>query len=221
MLHMPRPCLLLRDHLASLCVQRVHVEFGQPDEKKRGPEKAGLFSSWSRITWQTFWHSQHRSWGTLASVPSASMLPCENVCHVDPRPRGEEQAGLSGPALLHPLAELDMHPLDTNDRKVIAQEQHGPGHVATSPSAARRCPRAHQESPTTGYPALKERVARPQVRPALFKILRPQAEVVTAGTGSPVARPRPSCDPHCGVLVTVFAPRLSEPDSIVSPGDAA
>ena len=25
----------------------------------RGPAKLGLFSSWSRITWQTFWHRKH------------------------------------------------------------------------------------------------------------------------------------------------------------------
>ena len=27
--------------------------------RKRGPAKAGLFSSWSRTTWQVFWHRKH------------------------------------------------------------------------------------------------------------------------------------------------------------------
>ena len=27
--------------------------------KNRGPAKAGLFSSWSRMTWQTSWHRKH------------------------------------------------------------------------------------------------------------------------------------------------------------------
>ena len=27
--------------------------------KKRGPKNSGLFSSWSRITWQTFWQRKH------------------------------------------------------------------------------------------------------------------------------------------------------------------
>ena len=54
--------------------------------KNRGPAKAGLFSSWSRTTWQVFWHRKHsmhlrNSWLRSTSscrmrrVPSASFGP--------------------------------------------------------------------------------------------------------------------------------------------------
>src|SRR5580698_4063221 len=45
---------------------------------------------------------------------------CQNVCHVI-RDHEENKPAFSGPRFFIRLAELDMHPLDTNDRKVIAQ----------------------------------------------------------------------------------------------------
>ena len=44
--------------------------------RKRGPAKAGLFSGWSRRTWQTFWqrkHSMHLRNSWLRSTSSCCM----------------------------------------------------------------------------------------------------------------------------------------------------
>ena len=48
--------------------------------KKRGPAKAGLFSSWSRTTWQVFWHRKHsmhlrNSWPRSTSICAIRRLP--------------------------------------------------------------------------------------------------------------------------------------------------
>ena len=48
--------------------------------KKRGPANAGLFSSWSRTTWQVFWHRKHsmhlrNSWPRSTSTCIIRRLP--------------------------------------------------------------------------------------------------------------------------------------------------
>ena len=72
---------------------------------------------------------------------------CQNVCHVV-RDHEENKEAFAGPRFHMRIAELDMHPLDTVDRKDMAQEEFGLGY-ATSPSAAPRSAPSTSRSPTT------------------------------------------------------------------------
>ncbi|MDH4160097.1 MAG: succinate dehydrogenase/fumarate reductase iron-sulfur subunit [Actinomycetota bacterium] len=49
---------------------------------------------------------------------------CQNTCHVI-RDHGENKDAFSGPRMFIRIAELDMHPLDTLDRKRDAHGEHG------------------------------------------------------------------------------------------------
>src|SRR5688500_16567977 len=51
---------------------------------------------------------------------------CQNVCHVV-RDHEENKPAFSGPRFFIRYAELDMHPLDTNDRRELAQGAAGIG----------------------------------------------------------------------------------------------
>jgi succinate dehydrogenase / fumarate reductase iron-sulfur subunit len=92
---------------------------------------------------------------------------CQNVCHVI-RDHEENKPAFSGPRFFIRLAELDMHPLDTNDRKVIAQEQHGLGMCNITKCCTEVCPE-HIKITDNGIIPLKERVADRKYDP-LFKI---------------------------------------------------
>jgi len=50
---------ILGDELSTVqCVERVHLELGETHEKAWSGIRR-LLSSWSRMTWQTFWHKKH------------------------------------------------------------------------------------------------------------------------------------------------------------------
>ena len=72
---------------------------------------------------------------------------CQNVCHVV-RDHEENKKAFAGPRFLMRTAELDMHPLDTLDRRDMAQEEFGLGYCNIT-SAAPRCARNTSRSPTT------------------------------------------------------------------------
>ena len=72
---------------------------------------------------------------------------CQNVCHVI-RDHDENKPAFAGPRFFLRYAELDMHPLDTVDRRKLAQEPPGSA-CATSPSAAPRSAPSTSRSPTT------------------------------------------------------------------------
>jgi len=82
---------------------------------------------------------------------------CQNVCHVI-RDHEENKPAFSGPRFFIRLAELDMHPLDTNDRKVLAQGQHGLGMCNITKCCTEVCPE-HIKITDNGIIPLKERVA--------------------------------------------------------------
>src|SRR5690606_3671538 len=48
---------------------------------------------------------------------------CQNTCHVI-RDHEENKPAFSGPRFLMRIAELEMHPLDTADRRDLAQDEH-------------------------------------------------------------------------------------------------
>ena len=88
---------------------------------------------------------------------------CQNTCHVV-RDHEENKQAFSGPRYLMRVAELDMHPLDTVDRKDMAQEDFGPGVLQHHQVLHGGLPRAHQDHRQRADPDEGAR-RRPQVRP--------------------------------------------------------
>jgi succinate dehydrogenase / fumarate reductase iron-sulfur subunit len=81
---------------------------------------------------------------------------CQNTCHVV-RDHEENKQSFAGPRFLIRLAELDMHPLDTLDRKQAAQDEHGLGFCNITKCCTEVCPE-HIKITDNGIIPLKERV---------------------------------------------------------------
>ena len=77
---------------------------------------------------------------------------CQDVCHVV-RDHEDNKQAFAGPRFLMRVAELDMHPLDTADRRPAAREEHGLGHVQHHQVLHRGLPRAHQDHRQRADPA--------------------------------------------------------------------
>ena len=88
---------------------------------------------------------------------------CQNTCHVI-RDHPENERAFAGPRFLMRVAELEMHPADTADRRRSPRTTSGSA-TATSPSAAPRLPGTHQDHRQRADPDEGTR-GRPQVRPA-------------------------------------------------------
>jgi succinate dehydrogenase / fumarate reductase iron-sulfur subunit len=82
---------------------------------------------------------------------------CQNTCHVV-RDHEDNKASFAGPRFLIRLAELDMHPLDTLDRKDAAQDEHGLGFCNITKCCTEVCPE-HIKITDNAIIPLKERVA--------------------------------------------------------------
>ncbi len=81
---------------------------------------------------------------------------CQNVCHVV-RDHEENKENFSGPRFLMRVAELDMHPLDTVDRKDMAQEDFGLGYCNITKCCTEVCPE-HIKITDNALIPMKERV---------------------------------------------------------------
>jgi len=81
---------------------------------------------------------------------------CQNVCHVI-RDHDENKPAFAGPRFFIRYAELDMHPLDTNSRKRLAQDQAGLGMCNITKCCTEVCPE-HIKITDNGIIPLKERV---------------------------------------------------------------
>ena len=81
---------------------------------------------------------------------------CQNTCHVI-RDHEENQAAFAGPRFLIRLAELEMHPLDTNDRRQLAQAEAGLGLCNITKCCTEVCPEGIKLT-DNGIIPLKERV---------------------------------------------------------------
>jgi succinate dehydrogenase iron-sulfur subunit len=81
---------------------------------------------------------------------------CQNTCHVI-RDHDENKPEFAGPRFFIRLAELDMHPLDTLDRKRAAQDQHGLGYCNITKCCTEVCPE-HIKITDNAIIPLKERV---------------------------------------------------------------
>jgi succinate dehydrogenase / fumarate reductase iron-sulfur subunit len=82
---------------------------------------------------------------------------CQNVCHVV-RDHEENKPAFAGPRFFARLAELEMHPLDTEDRRSRAQESHGIGMCNITKCCSEVCPEGIKITDNAIIP-LKERVA--------------------------------------------------------------
>ena len=98
---------------------------------------------------------------------------CNNVCHVV-RDHEENKKSFAGPRYLMRTAELDMHPLDTLDRKDMAQEDFGLGLCNITKCCTEVCPE-HIKITDNAIIPLKERVVDADYDPIAWlgrKILR-------------------------------------------------
>ncbi len=84
---------------------------------------------------------------------------CQDVCHVI-RDHEENKPRYAGPRFFIRFAELEMHPLDTNDRRELAHER-GPRHVQHHQVLHRGLPRAHQDHRQRHHPDEGARGRRP------------------------------------------------------------
>jgi succinate dehydrogenase / fumarate reductase iron-sulfur subunit len=98
---------------------------------------------------------------------------CQTVCHVI-RDHEENKPAFAGPRLMIRYAELEMHPLDTNDRRELVKEQAGIGYCNITKCCTDVCPE-HIRITDNGIIPLKERVVDSRYDPLVWlgnKILR-------------------------------------------------
>ncbi|RIQ21287.1 succinate dehydrogenase/fumarate reductase iron-sulfur subunit [Jiangella rhizosphaerae] len=107
---------------------------------------------------------------------------CQNVCHVI-RDHEENKQAFSGPRFFLRYAELEMHPLDTNDRRALAREQAGIGLCNITKCCTEVCPEGIHITDNAIIP-MKERVVDRSFDPVTWlgrKIFRrdqlPEAQV--------------------------------------------
>jgi succinate dehydrogenase / fumarate reductase iron-sulfur subunit len=81
---------------------------------------------------------------------------CQNTCHVV-RDHEENKTNFAGPRLLIRYAELDMHPLDTVDRRRVTREQAGLGYCNITKCCTEVCPEGIHITDNAIIP-MKERV---------------------------------------------------------------
>lgn len=93
---------------------------------------------------------------------------CQNVCHVI-RDHPENKPAFAGPRFFVRLAELEMHPLDTADRRHLSQEVLGLGYCNITKCCTEVCPESIKIT-DNGIIPLKERVVDAKYDPIAFVI---------------------------------------------------
>ena len=91
---------------------------------------------------------------------------CQNVCHVI-RDHEENKPSFAGPRMFIRYAELEMHPLDTNDRRALLQEQMGLGMCNITKCCTEVCPERIHITDNAIIP-LKERVVDDRYDPIVW-----------------------------------------------------
>jgi succinate dehydrogenase / fumarate reductase, iron-sulfur subunit len=91
---------------------------------------------------------------------------CQNVCHVI-RDHPENKRAFAGPRFLMRIAELEMHPLDTNDRLELAQTKAGLGYCNITKCCTEVCPE-HIHITDNAIIPLKERVVTEKYDPIVW-----------------------------------------------------
>jgi succinate dehydrogenase / fumarate reductase, iron-sulfur subunit len=82
---------------------------------------------------------------------------CQNTCHVV-RDHEDNKPAFAGPRFFLRYAELDMHPLDTVDRRRVTREQAGLGYCNITKCCTEVCPEGIHITDNAIIP-MKERVA--------------------------------------------------------------
>ncbi len=105
---------------------------------------------------------------------------CQNVCHVI-RDHEENKASYAGPRLFVRYAELEMHPLDTNDRRELLRKRMGLGMCNITKCCTEVCPEEIHITDNAIIP-LKERVVDASYDPLVWlgrkitrRLRRPEA----------------------------------------------
>ncbi|MDP3714134.1 MAG: succinate dehydrogenase/fumarate reductase iron-sulfur subunit [Mycobacteriales bacterium] len=91
---------------------------------------------------------------------------CQDTCHVV-RDHEENKPAFAGPRFLMRIAELDMHPLDTVDRRKLAQDHFGLGMCNITKCCSEVCPEGIHITDNALIP-LKERVVDRKYDPLTF-----------------------------------------------------
>ena len=91
---------------------------------------------------------------------------CQDTCHVI-RDHEDNKPAFAGPRFLMRIAELDMHPLDTVDRKDLAQDEFGLGYCNITKCCTEVCPEGIHITDNALIP-LKERVVDRRFDPLTF-----------------------------------------------------
>jgi succinate dehydrogenase / fumarate reductase iron-sulfur subunit len=113
---------------------------------------------------------------------------CQDVCHVI-RDHEENKAAYAGPRFFIRFAELEMHPLDTNDRRELVRQKMGLGLCNITKCCTEVCPE-HIKITDNAIIPMKERVVDASYDPVGWlgrKILRRQktsAEEAAAATSA-------------------------------------
>jgi succinate dehydrogenase / fumarate reductase iron-sulfur subunit len=81
---------------------------------------------------------------------------CQNVCHVI-RDHEDNKTNYAGPRFFVRFAALEMHPLDTNDRRALIRERHGIGLCNITKCCTEVCPE-HIHITDNAIIPLKERI---------------------------------------------------------------
>jgi succinate dehydrogenase / fumarate reductase, iron-sulfur subunit len=91
---------------------------------------------------------------------------CQDTCHVI-RDHEDNKEAFAGPRFFIRLAELDMHPLDSMDRKRRSQEQHGLGMCNITKCCTEVCPEGIKITDNAIIP-MKERVVDTMYDPVVW-----------------------------------------------------
>ena len=91
---------------------------------------------------------------------------CQNTCHVV-RDHDDNKPAFAGPRFFLRYAELDMHPLDTNDRRALAQAQAGIGMCNITKCCTEVCPEGIKITDNAIIP-MKERVVDRKYDPLVW-----------------------------------------------------
>ncbi|MBI1894340.1 MAG: succinate dehydrogenase/fumarate reductase iron-sulfur subunit [Candidatus Rokubacteria bacterium] len=93
---------------------------------------------------------------------------CQNVCHVI-RDHEDNKRHFAGPRLFVRYAALEMHPLDTNDRRELLKEKMGLGFCNITKCCTEVCPE-HIKITDNAIIPLKERVVDEYYDPVLWLV---------------------------------------------------
>ena len=91
---------------------------------------------------------------------------CNNTCHVV-RDHDENKQSFAGPRFLMRVAELEMHPADTADRREIAQDDFGLGYCNITKCCTEVCPE-HIKITDNAIIPLKERAVDRKYDPVVW-----------------------------------------------------